>query len=57
MTTVAILDTNRNIIELSKKLQEEYARVGVPSPYFEELWHSLTVCLAEIDARLVAGGL
>ena len=57
MTTLAVLDTNQKIIELSQKLQEEYERLGVPSPYFEELWYSLTICLAEIDARLVAGGL
>ena len=57
MTTVAVLDTNQKIIELSKELQAEYERLGVASPYFEELWHSLTVCLEEIDARLVAGGL
>ena len=57
MTTLAVLDTNQKIIELSKELQEEYERIGVPSPYFEELWHTLTVVLTEIDERLVAGGL
>jgi len=57
MTTVAVLDTNQKIIELSKELQAEYERLGVASPYFEELWHSLTVCLTELDARLTAGGL
>ena len=57
MTTVAVIDTNQKIIELSKELQDEYERLGVASPYFEELWHTLTVTLAELDARLTAGGL
>ena len=40
MTTVAVLDVSRPLINED----------GTPSPYFEEMWHTLTVCLAEIVA-------
>ncbi len=64
MATVPVLDTNRRIIEITNQMQQEMQRAGAPSPYFEELWYSLTILLAEInttladhEARLVAGGL
>jgi hypothetical protein len=63
MTTVTIIDTNQRIVELQSKMQAEVDG-GNATPYFEELWYSLTICLEEIQAelldheqRLVAGGL
>ena len=64
MATVPILDVNQNMVMIIDAMNSEIAKNGAPSPYFEELWYALTVCLAEFnatledhEARLVAGGL
>lgn len=54
MATVPVIDVNRPIVEIMAELNADMARNGAPSPYFEELWYALTVCLADFDARITA---
>ena len=56
-TTVPNIDVSQPITEITEEMTKELERAGAPSPYFEELWNTLIVCLNDIDARLTAGGL
>jgi hypothetical protein len=54
MATVPVLDVNQPIVQIIEQMSAEIERNGAPSPYFEELWYTLTVCLTEFDARITA---
>lgn len=67
MATVPQIDVNQVIVEINAELNKN----GSPSPYFEELWYTLSQVIAaqqevlaahqatldDHETRLVAGGL